>query len=150
MMGEAACRGFKNSLILRLFNVYSAGGKSHSVVNKFADLHSRREKLPVHGSPDHTRDYVHLDDVVAAITLGVEGGLRGTFNVGSGEETSLQTIADLLGGVSGRAATIELTGKGGLVARSAADISRLRARGWSPRVTIEEGLRQVWEALKPI
>ena len=59
--------------------------------------------LTIHGDGCQTRDYVHIDDVVRAnlnaAQLGAADGKRAVaLNVGSGVETSVNEIAELVGG----------------------------------------------------
>jgi UDP-glucuronate 4-epimerase len=69
------------------------------------------------------------------------------YNVGGGEEaTLLETIA-MLERIAGRPLDLERgRAAAGDVARTAADVSRIRAElGWQPTTSLEHGLRAQWE-----
>ena len=51
----------------------------------------------IFGDGEQRRDFVHVDDVVAANLLSMKSGLaQGVFNVGTGRATSVNEIAGLL------------------------------------------------------
>ncbi|MGC4091525.1 MAG: NAD(P)-dependent oxidoreductase [Polyangiaceae bacterium] len=92
-----------------------------------------------------TRDFIYIEDVVKAMALVVERGLEGTYNIGTGEGIAMRDVAEL---VARLLHCPGLLGIGDLPYRErevwayALDPSRLRAEGWQPHVSIEEGLRR--------
>ena len=135
---------------LRYFNVYgprqSATGAYALVVPQFLKLRAEGKPLTVYGDGRQTRSYVHVDDVVRANLLAADADLPAgegvVLNVGSGEETSVNEIAALIGGTvehvipNPRGAFEE--------SRKCADHSRAKALiGWEPRIPFAEGLRTV-------
>ncbi len=100
--------------------------------------------IPVWGDGSVVRDYVHIDDVVAA-TLAVafeDGGSPRVFNVGSGIGRSVRSVIDDTARVVGRPAhVVARPGRPADVAVNILDSQRLRQRtGWSPAVGWETGL----------
>lgn len=137
---------------LRYFNVYGprqpAGGAYALVVPHFLRLRAEGKPLTVYGDGEQTRSYVHVDDVVRANLLAADADLpageHAVLNIGSGEETSVNEIAALIGGTvehiipNPRGAFEE--------SRKCADHSRATALiGWEPRIPFTEGLRTVPE-----
>ena len=137
---------------LRYFNVYGprqpAGGAYALVVPQFLNLRAAGQPLTVYGDGRQTRSYVHVDDVVRANLLAADADLPAgegvVLNIGSGEETSVNEIAALIGGTvehiipNPRGAFEEQ--------RKCADHSRAGALiGWAPRIAFAEGLRTVLE-----
>lgn len=137
---------------LRYFNVYGprqpAGGAYALVVPHFLRLRAEGKPLTVYGDGEQTRSYVHVDDVVRANLLAADADLpageHAVLNIGSGEETSVNEIAALIGGTvehiipNPRGAFEE--------SRKCADHSRATALiGWEPRIPFAEGLRSVPE-----
>jgi nucleoside-diphosphate-sugar epimerase len=90
------------------------------------------------------------EDAPAALVMLLETTAAGVFNVGSGTLTRPDEVAGLLLRIAGKedlfAAQRAEDGPG---ARSGfyADVSRMRALGWSPRVGLEEGLRRTFEGI---
>lgn len=91
--------GLPEAVTLRVANVYGPGQPAVSgqgVVGYWLRAAAHGEPLTVYGDPAATRDYVHVDDVAAAL-LAVHrapaGALPPVLNVGSGVPTSLRTLA---------------------------------------------------------
>ena len=135
---------------LRYFNVYgprqSAEGAYALVIPHFLRLRDEGKPLTVYGDGEQTRDYVHVDDVaqanLQAASAELPAGRALALNVGSGEETSVNAIAALVGGEvehvfpNPRGAFEEL--------RKCADTSRARdVISWEPRILLAEGIRSV-------
>ena len=91
---------------LRYFNVYgprqSAEGAYALVIPHFLRLRDEGKPLTVYGDGCQTRDYVHVEDVVRANVNAANSelppGRAVALNVGSGEETSVNEIAAMVGG----------------------------------------------------
>ncbi len=135
---------------LRYFNVYgprqSAEGAYALVIPHFLRLRDEGKPLTVYGDGCQTRDYVHVDDVVGANLNAANSelpkGRAVALNVGSGEETSVNEIAAMVGGEvehiipNPRGAFEEL--------RKCADTSRAKSViSWEPGVLLAEGIKSV-------
>ena len=95
------------------------------------------------GSGEQWRPFVHINDVVQALLLGVEEEAERVageiFNVGSGENISVKELADM---ISPRQTHTEA--RKGDAAITLADISRIKAMlGWTPQVSFAEGLKEL-------
>lgn len=131
------------SVALRLFNVYGArfdpSGPYALVVGKFLEAKKAGTAATLFGDGSHTRDYVHVHDVARAFLRAAEHATPGVqadiYNIGTGVETSVATLAEMLGCEIERAPErIEL-------ARSRADISRAtKELDWVPEIPITKGL----------
>ena len=81
----------RDHLILRLANVY---GGACSLRGEAA-LHqhfAEDNPIRIYGG-QQTRDFIHKDDVCAALRWAMESGITGTFNIGSGREKSIAKLA---------------------------------------------------------
>jgi len=67
------------------------------VVAIFIERKLRGEKATINGDGEQTRDFVYVGDVVAANMAVTESADAGSFNVGTGIETSINELAALLG-----------------------------------------------------
>ncbi len=99
----------------------------------------------INGSGEQTRDYVHVGDVARANVLALERDVpSGTYNVGTGVETSVNELYELLLEVSGK----ELRPRHGPAkpaeqTRSSVDPAKAgRVLGWRPEVDLRSGLHQ--------
>ena len=140
---------------LRYSNVYGPRQDPHGEAGVVAIFSTRLldgEPLTVFGDGEQTRDYVFVKDVVSAnllvsdLELGEGPGLDArAFNVGTGEGTSVNGLADTLETVTGRAhGRTHRPARPGEVLQSTLDTSRLQALGWQPAHSLEEGLRQTY------
>jgi UDP-glucose 4-epimerase len=98
----------------------------------------------VYGDGRQTRDYVYVGDVVAANLLAADSELTGSYNVGTGVETSVLDLVgafrELAGGAPFEAE--HAPARAGEVLRSCLDAGRARAAlGWEPQVDLATGLR---------
>jgi UDP-glucose 4-epimerase len=141
---------------LRYSNVYGPRQDPHGEAGVIAIFSSRLlagEPLHIFGDGEQTRDYVYVKDVVSAnvkasdLALGTGIGLDSVaFNVGTGVATSVNRLADALEAVSGRQAGREYrAARPGELRASTLDASCFRARGWSPKWDLRDGLRRTFE-----
>jgi UDP-glucose 4-epimerase len=98
----------------------------------------------IQGDGTETRSFCYVDDVVEGIlTMYEHGGHREIYHIGSDEEISIRDLAARIGKIVGIDLDIrpgELQ-QGG-TRRRCADISKMRALGWSPTVGLDEGLER--------
>src|SRR5690606_633873 len=123
------------------------------VVAIFSNRLLAGEPLTIFGDGEQTRDYVFVGDVVRANLLAADMELPDppadldavAFNVGTGVGTSVNRLADVLERVAGRTTGREHRGaRPGELRHSALDAGRLRARGWTPARTLEQGLEETY------
>jgi GDP-L-fucose synthase len=103
-----------------------------------------RERVTNWGSGTPQREFLHVDDLASAIVflLG-EYDAPEPINVGTGEDQSIRSIAELVAQVVGyEGETAWDTSKPDGTPRKLLDVSRLKALGWSPKISLEEGLRE--------
>jgi UDP-glucose 4-epimerase len=104
----------------------------------------------VYGEGTQTRDYVFVDDVVAATLAAGSSDATGAVNVGRGEETTVLELIEALSAIgAGAALEPEMApARLGELERNCLDPSRARELfGWEAKVGIEEGLRRTLDAL---
>ncbi len=134
---------------LRVFNAYGPGQHlppSHApVIPNFIRQAVRGGTLVVHSDGSQTRDYVFVDDVVNAMVAAATAQKvnRLVINVGSGEETSVRDLANMvLETTNSSAETMFNPRTDPGVSRMCADLTLAReSLGYRPRVSLEEGLR---------
>jgi len=129
---------------LRFANVYGPrqdSGLEGGVVSIFLERLVRNEPTMIFGDGRHSRDFVYVDDVVAALLVAVGHG-GGPYNVGSGEETTVAELhAAAARAVGSDAAPTFAEARLGDVLRSALDSSRIeRELGWHAQVQLDDGL----------
>ncbi|HEX7897927.1 MAG TPA: NAD-dependent epimerase/dehydratase family protein [Planctomycetota bacterium] len=145
---EHYARSFESSGLravhLRLANVYGPrqdpAGEA-GVIAIFSELMLKGRSPRVFGDGRQTRDYVFVTDVARAFRAGLRAR-PGVYNVGTGRETSVNTLVREIAertGFQGR--PTHESPIGGEVRRNVLDIRRARrVLGWAPRVRLDEGL----------
>jgi len=90
--------------VLRYANIYGPRQgirEEGAVVAVFATRMARDEAVTIDGTGQQTRDFVYVGDCVIANVAALERGSGGSFNIGTGTETSIRNIFDLMAEVSG-------------------------------------------------
>lgn len=137
--------------VLRYFNVYgprqSPASPYSGVITLFLDCIRRGEGITVFGDGEQSRDFVHVQDVaqvnVAAMT-GRYAGFR-SYNVGSGRETTINSLIGMLGDVAGRHVPVSYTAaRPGDIHRSCSDICLASVElGYQPQWDLMRGLQSL-------
>lgn len=141
------------TVVLRVFNAYGPGQHlppSHPpVIPNFLRQAARGGTLVIHNNGTQTRDYVFVDDVVNAMVAAVTALDidQCVINVGSGTETSIQELANLVVKITNSVAEVVYNPQSDAgVSRMCADLTLARAKlGYRARVSLEEGLRLTLE-----
>jgi len=133
---------------VRLGNVYGPRqdpmGEA-GVIAIFCGKLERGEEPTVYGDGKQTRDYVYVDDVVAALLAVLEHPeAHGEYNVGTGKESSVLDILDGLRPYADGPFEAQFApARTGEMPRSCLDVTRAREElGWEPTIELAEGLRR--------
>ena len=128
-------------VIVRPCNTYGPGQHPEKVIPKFVRQMLRGEPVTVYNEGNGARDWLHVEDHARAIeTLLLHGVPGEDYNLAANEEHSDSEIAAIIGialGVKHR--VIFTPGRPGHDRRYMMDGSKLRALGWSPVVSFEDG-----------
>lgn len=140
-----------SGIALRYANVYGPRQNplgEAGVVAIFAHRLLRGEPITINGDGEQTRDYVYVEDVAEATLRALERAeTRGAVNIGTGVQTSVNALLQRLEAVAGvKAHAHHGPPKPGEQRRSALDPSLAkRLLGWTPKMTLDEGLRRTLE-----
>ena len=148
-------------VVLRPSNVYGPGQRARGglgVVSHWLEAAAARRPLQVFGDPVTRRDYVYIDDVVAALlavwdrhlerdTLDALDGA--VLNVGAGQPTSLAELLEVVTATVGRPLTIRYADRRAFDRRDIwLDVQRAAAvLGWHPVTDLRTGVARTWAAL---
>src|SRR5499433_892038 len=139
---------------LRYANVYGPRQNPHGeagVVAIFAQRLVKGERCTIFGDGGQTRDFVFGKDVARANYLAFERDYVGPVNIGTGIETDINRMYQLLAVAAGvRLPAIHEAPKPGEQKRSCIDPSLAsRVLSWSPSIALEDGLRQTLAFFRP-
>jgi UDP-glucose 4-epimerase len=142
------------TVALRYSNVYGPRQRPDGEAGVVA-IFGRRilagQPLTIFGDGEQTRDMVFVKDVAAANVAASDWRVAPpdsvdtrAFNVGTGIETSVNRLAQLLAGAARRQPEItHAAARPGELQRNALAIDKAkRELGWTPKTSLEEGMRQ--------
>jgi len=134
-----------NTTVLRYSNVYGPHQDPHGEAGVVAIFCQRlMEGLPpvICGDGEQTRDFISVRDVAQANIIALDSKCEGTFNVGTGKETSVNFLTKELLKVSGITTSAKHSpARKGEQRRSSIDSEKLLKNfGWKPYISLEEGL----------
>ena len=138
---------------LALANVYGPRQDAHGeagVVSIFATKLLSHERPVIYGDGAQTRDFVYVDDIVDAFVRSVDKGGGLLMNVGTGVETSIQQLFDVMAKLTGFKQNARYDPpRLGELQRSALDPARAGIHlGWRPWTPLEEGVARTLEHFK--
>jgi len=118
------------------------------LIRRLVNAHDENEKIfQVWGTGKPLREFLHVDDLANAIGFFIQNGIfEGLFNVGSGEEIS---INDLVNKIK------DIVGFNGIVSfddtkpdgnpRKLLNSEKIRDLGWKPEIDLDRGLKETYD-----
>jgi len=131
--------------ISRASNNFGPRQYPEKVIPLFVTNALQNEPLPLYGDGLNVRDWLFVTDHCAALDVMLERGVPGeVYNIGAGNERRNIEITGLILDRLKKPRTLlrHVTDRPGHDRRYALDCSKMRALGWAPRVSFEEGLEQ--------
>lgn len=133
-----------NVTIVRPFNLYGERQKSGlfgALIPIVVAKAMRGEDLTIFGDGNAERDYCHVSDIIQAYNLVLNNdGLKGkTINFASGQSTAVKDIVEYIA-KKFNVKIVHGPARPGEVKRFPADISFAKSIGFSPKVSIWEGI----------
>jgi len=132
---------------LRYANVYgprqNSKGEARVVAIFISQLLAGKSPI-INGDGKQTRDYVFVGDVVRANVAALDASYVGPINIGTGRETDVVTICELLRqGLESKIKAVHGPAKLGEQRRSCLDVSLAgKVLRWRPEVTLQSGLKK--------
>ncbi len=148
-LARAYARSFGlDAVVLRYFNAYGPRQRPDMAFTRVVAALAEGGSFTLYGDGGQSRSFTYVGDIVAATVLAMERAGAGTvYNVGGGQEATMNEALALLEGIAGR--TLDRRHGPpvpGDQRRTKADTTRIRDElGWEPRTPLEVGLRAHWE-----
>ncbi len=156
LAGENYCYAFYETYyvpvsVVRYSNIYGTKQNPSNpycgVISKFIEAIDKGVRPQVHGDGLQTRDFTYVDDAVAGTLMALlsprADGM--VFNLGTGIETSILEIVNILAQIMGKEVSCEHLDRRDIdnIRRRVLNIERIRTRlRWQPQVALKEGLRR--------
>jgi UDP-glucose 4-epimerase len=135
--------------VLRYANIYGPRQgvrEEGAVVAVFATRMARDEPVTIDGTGEQTRDFVYVGDCVTANIAALERGSGESFNIGTGQETSIRDIFDEMAEVCGYTRQPQFgPARKGDVMRIVLDATKARQQlGWQAQMPLTKGLAETY------
>jgi len=152
ILGEQLCQLFYQNhnisyVTLRMFNGYGPRQSLDYFIPAMIEQ-AKKGRITLHGR-DITKDFIYVSDMVDAIMTVLPSDYVGPLNVGTGEQISLEYVADYIAKKFGvKLSFAETADKG--PTHMQCNSTHLRLFGWYPKVSINEGLDKTIEYAKAV
>jgi len=137
---------------LRLANVYGPGcATKDSVVARFLRHVADGRPIAIHGDGTQARDFVAVEDVADGIARAVVAGATGTYQLGSGVPTSVNTLLDVIREVVDVPLPPRryVAARPGDVRTTYCDVTEARRDvGFDPATPLADGVARTWAWLR--
>ena len=122
-----------------------------ALLRKFHE--AKRDRLPyvtLWGTGTPRREFLHVDDLAdACLFLMLHYDEPGFVNIGVGDDLTIQDLAEIVRRIVGFTGEIRYDpDKPDGTPRKLMDVSKLHALGWSAKIELTAGIRQVYESVK--
>ncbi len=144
-----------NFLSVMPTNMYGTGDNydlftSHvlpAMIRKFHDAKKNGTEIMLWGDGSPLREFLHVDDCAVAVVMLMEKynyqDIGELINIGSGEELTIKSLAELIAGIVGYNGVIHWdSNKPNGTPRKLLDSSKLFSIGWKPTIPLHVGLQR--------
>ena len=159
LAGERLCWLYQQNFAvpvtaLRYFTVYGPRHRPDMAFHKFFKAAIDGDAISIYGDGQQTRDYTFVSDVVAAnLAAGeVPEAIGEVFNIGGGSRVTLMELLEIMEQVMGQPIRKDYIEKAkGDARHTSADITKAKKiLGYTPQVSLAEGLTKEWEWIQTI
>jgi nucleoside-diphosphate-sugar epimerase len=141
--------------IARIFNTYGPRMRPDDgrVVGNFITQALRGDRITLYGDGVQTRSFCYVDDEVRGLIAVLDGHLTGPINIGNPDEFTIRELAELVIDITGSKSpivTVPLPAeREGDPMQRCPDITLINSTyGWTPTVSLRDGLSEMIEALR--
>ncbi len=145
-------------VIARPFNAYGPGenpgdwvGYAHVIPDLVEKVLGGQHPLEILGRGNQVRSYTYVDDVADGIIYAAEHAENDDFNIGTGVESSVTQLAEMIWKICGRKEPLKFKHLEPYrydVQKRIPDVSKITKLGWQAKITLEEGLKKTIEWLQ--
>ena len=135
-----------NAKIVRIFNTFGVGMRWNDgrVITNFITQAINNKLITVNGSGEQTRSLCYIEDLLDALLLVQKDGDNHPYNIGNDRELSINQIMAVIGLILDKKLNRLLsTAQENDPKQRRPDLTRIKALGYSPKYSIEEGIRNM-------
>ena len=159
---EKMCEAYKKDYgldvrVVRYHNIYGQKGtykgrreKSPAALCRKVAQASSPDMIEIWGDGKQTRSYCYIDDCVKSTIMLMESDYDKPLNIGSDRLVSIDELADIITGISGKKLEkkYNLSAAQGVRGRNADLTLVKKVLAWEPQISLEEGLKRTYEWIK--
>ena len=119
-----------------------------ALIKKFHEAKAKdRKEVEIWGTGKPRREFLHVDDLSDACVYLMNHYDESDFiNIGTGKDSSIRELAEIVAKVVGFEGNFRCdTSKPDGTPQKLLDVSRLKGLGWSPRISLKDGIKQTYE-----
>jgi len=133
--------------VIRPFNVFSArmdpNNPYSGVIAKLVSKAKKGLPLIIYGDGKQIRDFVHVRDVGDFLEIALKKG-EGTYNVGTGKETSILELTEIVMDLAGMDNVFDKPREGD-IRKNCADITKAKKLGFEPKTDLRKHLAEIFD-----
>lgn len=142
-----------NVVILRFANVYGPYSEHKaSLIHALLRAARDHKAFVLHGTGDHSRDFIHVNDVCSAIVKAVSnnGNMdKYPYEIGTGKGTKVRDVITMVEKVTGKSINVI---NGDAVQEKDYNVAKTlmaaHHMGFSSKISLEDGIRMTWESMQ--
>ena len=118
-----------------------------ALIRKFSEAAQSGDAVQLWGTGSPKREFLHVDDLAKAVAVLLEKyNSDSHINIGSGEDVTIKDLATSIAIATGFTGEItwDATKPDG-TPRKVMDVSRMKALGWKPEISLQDGIAQTVE-----
>ena len=116
-----------------------------ALINRFVTAkRTGASEVTLWGTGSPKREFLHSRDLASAVLMATEKYDSDMhLNIGTGEDLTIKELANLVGTLTGfKGQTLWDATKPDGTPRKVMDVSRLKAMGWNPTISLEDGIQE--------
>ena len=118
-----------------------------ALIRKFSEAAKSGNPVQLWGTGAPKREFLHVDDLAKAVVVLLEKYNENEhINVGTGEDVTIKELATIIAAATGFTGETQWdSSKPDGTPRKVMDVSRMKALGWKPAISLEQGIAQTVE-----
>jgi len=124
--------------------------KETEIIDLLSSLGIKKETVEIWGSGTPYREFLYIDDLADACIFLMENcdykDIGEFINIGTGEDLRIRDLAELIREIVGYGGKITCdSSKPDGMPKKLLDVSRMKAKGWSPKKSLKDGIKDSYE-----
>jgi len=140
-----------NAISLMPTNLYGINDNfdletSHVVPAMIRKFHEANYKVTLWGDGSAMREFLHVDDLAEACFICMQDYNQSEhINIGTGEDITIKRLAQIVAHIVGDKQIEWDTSKPNGTPRKVLNVDKIKALGWEPKITLEEGIESTYK-----